>query len=172
MYFFDAANVFLCDAANVFFMTGNRQLMCCSLNDFFVMEQRYFVLGSKCILCDGKNEFVWCSKCILCDGKNVFVVMQQMYFVLTGNWCIVPRMPLTAVFGRQPHSSGGEKKKEWRTSRECIGGMIMMIVSTKRRKLVKFIATLFYLFRLWKCSGGKEKGMKNKTSVLLCESYY
>ena len=41
--------------------------------------------------------------------------MQQMYFVLTGNWCIVPRMPLTAVFGRQPHSAGEEKG----TTREC-----------------------------------------------------
>ena len=41
--------------------------------------------------------------------------MQQMYFVLTGNWCIVPRMPLTAVFGRQPHSGGEEKG----TTREC-----------------------------------------------------
>ena len=50
--------------------------------------------------------------------------MQQMYFVLTGNWCIVPRMPLTAVFCREPHSSGAvwPGKRKRRTSRECTRG--------------------------------------------------
>ena len=90
----------------------------------------YVAVTAFCVI--EQMYFVWLSKCILCDWATVFCAMQQMYFVLTGNWCIVPRMPLTAVFGRQPHSSGGKRKRsgtvpgpgkrKGRTSRECTRG--------------------------------------------------